>query len=209
MRVPYRPTAGADQPPAPCHLHPPLRRREPFGCPATDPFDPGPSPWLVAVESLGGMGKTALADALCRMLVRQGAIPALAWVTAQKQQLSLGGIIRSVEHPALTSAELVQVLAQQLLADEPDYPALSLACKEERLAQRFQTASYLVVVDNLETLADVEALLGHLRSWANSDQISAHHPAQPPGRSRHLSLCPARIDLDRCPGTGAPRGSTA
>jgi len=125
------------------------------------------APWLVAVESLGGMGKTALADGFCRELIREGAAPALAWVTAQKQQMSLGGAIRSVEHPALTSAELVQALAQQLLADEPDYALLSLARKEEKLTQRFQAAPHLVVVDNLETVADVEALLGHLRAWAN------------------------------------------
>lgn len=124
-------------------------------------------PWLVAVESLGGMGKTALADAICRTLIHQDAIPALAWVTAQRQQMSLGGVIQSVDHPALTSADLIQALAQQLLTAEPDYELLSLARKEERLAQRFHASPYLVVVDNLETLADVEALLGHLRAWAN------------------------------------------
>lgn len=90
-------------------------------------------PWLVAVESLGGMGKTSLADALCRVLVKRGEVRALAWVTAQEQQLSLGGVLRPVERPALTSDELVQALARQLLAAEPEYAALSQARKEERV----------------------------------------------------------------------------
>lgn len=124
-------------------------------------------PWLVAVESMGGMGKTTLADALCRWLIQWGESPELAWVTAQEQQLSLGGVIQPLERPALTSAQLVQALAEQLLSAEPDYATLSQTQKQERLAQHFKAAPHLVVVDNLETLADVDALLGHLRRWAN------------------------------------------
>lgn len=150
---------------------------------------PGP-PWLMAVESLGGMGKTALAHALCRTLVREGALTALAWVTAQKQQMGLGGVIRSVEHPALTSAELVHSLAQQLLADEPDYALLSLARKEERLAQRFRATPHLVMVDNLETLVDVETLLGHLRAWANPTKflLTTRHSLLAEADIHHFSL---------------------
>ena len=124
-------------------------------------------PWLTAVESLGGMGKSALADALCRTLIQQGAVSAVAWVTAQEQQLSLGGVLRPVERPALTSAELVQSLSQQLLAADPDYAILPQARREERLTERFRATPHLVVVDNLETLTDVDALLSYLRRWAN------------------------------------------
>ena len=129
-------------------------------------LSPGP-PWLTAVESLGGLGKTALADALCRRLIAAGNVADLAWVTAQQQQLTLGGLIRPIERPALNSVELVQTLAHQLLAGDGDYATLSLQRKEERLGQRLRSRPHLVVVDNLETLADVDALLTQLRAWAN------------------------------------------
>lgn len=125
------------------------------------------APWLVALESLGGVGKTALADALCRRLIGENRVTGLAWITAQQQQMALGGHIQKMERPALNSAELIQSLAHQLLADEADYATLSLARKKERLTQRFRSSPHLVVVDNLETLADVDALLDHLRAWAN------------------------------------------
>ncbi|MBX3051894.1 MAG: hypothetical protein KF753_10495 [Caldilineaceae bacterium] len=127
---------------------------------------PGP-PWLIAVESLGGTGKTALVDALCRSLIADGEVRDLAWVTAKQQQLGLGGVIQPVEQPALTSTELVQSLAQQLLSAEPDFATLALSRREERLAQLFRTKPHLLIVDNLETLADVHALLDYLRGWAN------------------------------------------
>ena len=129
-------------------------------------LSPGP-PWLTALESLGGLGKTALADAICRRLIGAGSVVDLAWVTAQQQQMSLVGVIQPIERPALTSAELMQALAQQLLAAHPDYATLSLQRKEERLEQRLGSHPHLVVVDNLETVADLQALLTHLRTWAN------------------------------------------
>ncbi len=164
--------AGADQQQALISRLPPATYTRLFGIDShlaslrTLLLGSGP-PWLVAVESLGGLGKTALADLLCRSLISAGEIRELAWVTAQQQQLSLAGVIQPVERPALSTVELVQSLAQQLLAAGSDFAALSLAGKETRLAQRFRVAPHLVVVDNLETVADVDALLGHLRGWAN------------------------------------------
>ncbi len=127
---------------------------------------PGP-PWLVAVESLGGMGKTALVDALCRSLINRGELADLAWVTAQQQHLTLGGHLQSTQRPALTPAELILALSQQLLAGDPDFSTLTQARKEERLALRLQAKPHLLVVDNLETAQDAQAILGHLRGWTN------------------------------------------
>lgn len=175
-------------------------------------------PWLVAVESLGGMGKTSLADALCRGLVQRGEVRNLAWVTAQEQQMSLGGVLRPVEAPALTSAELVQRLARQLLVTEPDYALLSQTRKEERLAEHFKAAPHLVVVDNLETLADVDALLGHLRRWANPTKFllttrrrllaeaDIHHFSLPElGQADALALVRHEAALRNLPAVAAAR----
>ncbi|MBI3957906.1 MAG: hypothetical protein HY328_03775 [Chloroflexi bacterium] len=178
---------------------------------------PGP-PWLTAVESLGGLGKTSLADALCRRLIDAGSVADLAWVTAQQQQLSLTGAIQPVERPALTSAELTQAIAQQLLAADPDYATLSHTRKKERLAERFRTKPHLLVVDNLETVADLQALLTHLRAWANPtkillttrrsllDEADIHHFALPElGQQDALALIRHEAGLRNLPAVAAAR----
>ena len=172
---------------------------------------PGP-PWLLAVESMGGMGKTSLAQAVCRTLIRQSRVYDLGWVTAQQQTLSLGGIAQPIERPALTSAELVQALAQQLLADAPDYALLSLRQKEERLTLRLRATPHLVVIDNLETLTDVDALLAHLRGWSNPtkfllttrhrllDQADIHHFVLPElGQADAIALMRHEAQLRNLP----------
>jgi len=180
-------------------------------------LSPGP-PWLTAVESLGGLGKTALADALCRRLIAAGSVTDLAWVTAQQQQLSLAGVIQPVARPALTSAELIQALAQQLLAADPDYATLSLQRKEERLGQRLRSRLHLVVVDNLETVVDIQALLAQLRTWANPtrfllttrrmllDEADIHHFALPElGNADALALLRYEAHLRNLPDVAAAR----
>lgn len=169
-------------------------------------------PWLMAVESLGGMGKTSLAHALCRSLIAHNHFEEVGWVTAQQQQLSLGGVIHQTERPALTSAELVHALAQQLLTDAPDYSLLSLQQKEERLTLRFRAIPHLVVIDNLETLTDVDALLAHLRDWINPtkfllttrhrllDQADIHHFVLPElGQTDAIALVRHEAQLRNLP----------
>lgn len=131
---------------------------------------PGP-PWLLSIEAIGGTGKTALADALSRHLIRNNHIRDFAWATARQTGLNLAGHIQREERPALTVPELVEVLAGQLLADAPDVHLLSLAEKQERLATRLREQPHLLVIDNLETHTDVSALLAVLRSWANPTKI--------------------------------------
>lgn len=160
-------------------------------------------PWLVAVESLGGLGKTALVDALCRSLISDGQIQALAWVTAHPQHFAVDGVLQSAERPALTSTELVQALSRQLLDADPDFPTLSTTQKEERLVQRFRALPHLVVVDNLETMADVNAILGHLRRWANPTRflLTTRHSLLSEADIYHFSLPelsqPAALDFLR------------
>ncbi len=104
--------------------------------------------------------------------------------------MSLSGVIQPVQRPALTSAELVQSLAQQLLAADPDYPTLSQARKEERLTERLRTTPHLLVVDNLETLADVDALLDQLRAWTNPTKclLATRHSLLAQADIHHFSL---------------------
>ncbi len=142
------------------------------------------APWLVAVEGLGGIGKTTLAHQLISRLARAGGRFAdFGWVSAQQQLLQPGGGIKAVTHPALTAGALIEGLVVQLLANDaaplPVAPEHALAALETRLRQ----APHLVVVDNLETLADIESLLPTLNRLANPSKFlltsreSFHGPA--------------------------------
>jgi hypothetical protein len=123
--------------------------------------------YLIAIEGIGGIGKTTLAGALVRQLLGNAQWHEVAWVTAQQQIFNGGGAIKPITRPALTADALVDRLVDQLLRAEIGTSALSMEQKRNMLQHRFRTYPHLVVIDNLETLQDIEALLGTLRSWIN------------------------------------------
>jgi len=129
-------------------------------------------PWLVAIEGIGGIGKTALADALVRRLLATGEIgngrlADMGWVTARQRILNGGGAIKELPLPALTSAALIDALFRQLFDATAQTGTLTLAQQQSMLQMRLKAAPHLIVIDNLETVLDVEHLLATLRSLAN------------------------------------------
>ena len=128
-------------------------------------------PWILSLEGIGGIGKTVLADALMRQMGDGLTFDDFAWVSAQPAILDLHGAIRAKDRPALTSPALVTALLQQLMPDEAtgilSRPDQALALLKRRLKQ----APHLVVIDNLETVADMEALLPTLHTLSNPSKF--------------------------------------
>jgi len=125
------------------------------------------APHLIAIEGIGGIGKTALADELARHLLGGHQWQDFAWVTARQQVFNGGGAIKAVAKPALTTDALVDALVNQLLSAEMGSSVLSMEQKRAMLQQRLRAQPHLIVIDNLETLLDIESLMGLLRELSN------------------------------------------
>jgi hypothetical protein len=123
-------------------------------------------PWIVLLKGMGGIGKTALADCLIRRAVIESSCADIAWVTARQRYLRLDGTIVPSNRADLTPENLLERLAIQLLEGPLPSPFVAekaLALLQAHMVQR----PCLVVVDNLETVADLDALLPILRQLAN------------------------------------------
>lgn len=129
------------------------------------------APWVLALEGIGGIGKTSLADTLLRHLIEQGRYDEVGWVTARQMRLNLGGALRSIDQPALTAASLVEKLANQLFPDLAAAPQLAPAELLRRLQARLKSIPHLIVIDNLETVVDIESLLPTLQTLGNPSKF--------------------------------------
>ena len=120
--------------------------------------------WLLAIWGIGGIGKTALANQLVRAALDSNRFYDLAWLSARQEEFIPWRGLRPIHQPDLKAATFVDRLLEQL------DPTLSLArSPQEKLAlltHWLKTQPYLVVIDNLETVSDYQALLPALRRLA-------------------------------------------
>lgn len=139
--------------------------------------------WLVSIEGIGGLGKTTLAHTLVKQLLEGGAqandtaaqaaggvhYQDIGWVSAKQQEYLPDRGVQATGKAALDEEALMdQLLAQ--LADGP-YPTGNSREKRVALTQLLKEKVCLVVVDNLETAIDYQALLPLLRHLANPSKF--------------------------------------
>lgn len=127
-------------------------------------------PWLLALEGMGGVGKTSLADALSRELASEACFGEIGWVSARRRLFHLSGEVKALpEEPALTLAELVDRLVDQFAL-----AGLGRRSDAERLAgmkDLLKSQPCLVVIDNLETVADYRTLVSQLGGLVNPSKF--------------------------------------
>lgn len=120
--------------------------------------------FIVTIDGLGGIGKTALADQVARDLIKLTHFDEIAWVTAKHTHLSvLGRLQVESGRAALTFPMLIDALTGQL--ELPENGGLSQLQRQQLVKQFLRERTCLVVIDNLETVADNRNLLPELRNW--------------------------------------------
>ncbi|MCB0162588.1 MAG: hypothetical protein KDI79_00085 [Anaerolineae bacterium] len=131
------------------------------------------APWFIALEGLGGIGKTALAQALIRDLTLSGTFIDIGWVSAKQQDfLPCIGLQPSLK-PALDINTFANTFAHSLL-EQFGFTIPASALLPEKMAvliDLLKTSPYLIVIDNLEKVIDYEAWLATLCRLANPSQF--------------------------------------
>ncbi|MBV7337995.1 hypothetical protein KFU94_59165 [Chloroflexi bacterium TSY] len=126
-------------------------------------------PWIITIEGIGGIGKTALANELAHAFVENDRFVDIGWVSAKQEEFDPDAGRQSTGRPALDTATLTDALLTQLLEQPP--VSASQQEKQTTLLHLLKARPYLVVVDNLETAHDQEALTPYLRQLANPSKF--------------------------------------
>ncbi len=154
-------------------------------------------PRLVSIEGLGGIGKTALAQAVAELISQEEGFDGIYWISARQRWLDLEGAVRSVPRAARSLSDIISRLAVQLGVEYVD--GLSVREKAARLRPVLEAVPSLVVVDNLETVEETDSLLPIVAEMAGNSRFlltTRHSVARYPFVFRfvvpELSLAAAR-----------------
>lgn len=129
------------------------------------------APHMLLVEGLGGIGKTALTVAALRRILDGDTFDDIAWVTAQQQRFLFSGNVHHLHNPVHDTASVILALAEQLLPVSARPLPFVADTVLPLLRTRLSTQRTLLVVDNLETLSETEALIARLGTLADPTKL--------------------------------------
>ena len=119
-------------------------------------------PWILSLEGMGGIGKTALADALAREAAAGTRFRDIAWVSLRQALFALSSAVATRNDAAdATLTGLLNNLIRQFGLS--DLQRQSTAEQSTGVRQYLKSMPCLVVIDNLETMAAYPALISYLQ----------------------------------------------
>jgi hypothetical protein len=107
--------------------------------------------WVISLDGMAGLGKTALAREAAGLLAKTDRFADIAWVTVRSVSYTSRGP-GQVELAALTCGQVLDTIASQL--GDTDLSLLPLPAKRYRVREILSADPCLVVLDNLETAMD-------------------------------------------------------
>lgn len=125
--------------------------------------------FIVVLDGLGGLGKTALADWTTRQIIHSTRFNDIAWITAKQTYLStMGRLEVETNVPAMTMPTLLDNLAEQFELSKNNITFLQ---RQREVKSYLRDQPNLIVIDNLETIADYQALIPSLREWQSPSKF--------------------------------------
>ena len=117
--------------------------------------------WIILIYGEAGIGKTTFVSQLLKHVAREDCSwPDLLWVTAPSRRVSAAATL----YPVLAPEDLVGRLLTLATKKAPNIGEISLDDARQRLRLLFRKRKHVVVIDNLQTAADVKAILPVVRS---------------------------------------------
>jgi hypothetical protein len=125
--------------------------------------------FITVLDGLGGLGKTALADWTTRQIIQSTRFNDIAWITAKQTYLSaMGRLEVETDVPAMTIPALLEKLSEQFELPKHNITYLQ---RQREVRAYLRDQPNLIVIDNLETIADYRALLPTLREWQSPSKF--------------------------------------
>jgi len=164
-------------------------------------------PQLISIEGIGGIGKTSVANHVLHRLSQDGDYEGFAWVNARTQTLSMSGEILPTSGNVSTLNDVISDLIYQF--GQSHMAGMSIQEKIKVLRNITHSNRLLIVIDNLETIAEVSVLIPELIELAGKSHylftsrqsLSAysgvrifHVPELSLADSRRL----VQFEIDRC-----------
>jgi len=119
------------------------------------------APWITVLVGLGGVGKTTLAHALAQKVIEKQLFDNVGWVSVGSAN-DFQQMRHEVGETVLDTENLFEELLKQLVPKLPRSPSATQPKPQVLLKRRFNELAHLIIIDNLETLADLNTLVAQL-----------------------------------------------